>query len=146
MCKLIVEYSEGYVGEPLAFAHSTDACFDFYNNEPEPITLQPLERHAFATGIKVEFPEGYVLTIHPRSGNALKKGIGMLNSEGIIDQGYRGEIKAILFNGSNETITINPGDKIAQGRLEQLVPTEIVAGKVDENTDRGANGFGSTGM
>lgn len=144
--KLTVEYCDDYVGEPLKFAHETDACFDFYNNEKEPITLKPLERYAFSLGVKVEFPVGYVLTIHPRSGNAIKKGIGMLNSEGVIDQGYRDTIKAILFNGSTEEITINPGDKIAQGRLEALVPVSICAGKVDENTERGLGGFGSTGM
>jgi dUTP pyrophosphatase len=112
----------------------------------EPVTLQPLERALIPTGLFMELPEGFEAQIRPRSGLAAKRGLTMLNSPGTIDSDYRGEIKCIVVNLSNEPQTIEPGERIAQmviARYEQIVWQEV---EVLEETKRGAGGFGSTGV
>lgn len=111
----------------------------------EPITLLPLERTLVPTGIFIELPDGYEAQIRPRSGLAAKRGLTMLNSPGTIDSDYRGEIKCIVVNLSNEPQTIEPGERVAQmvvARYEKIEwqPTDELA-----DTERGAGGFGSTG-
>ncbi|MBX2890367.1 MAG: dUTP diphosphatase [Saprospiraceae bacterium] len=111
----------------------------------EPITLQPLERALVPTGLFIELPNGFEAQIRPRSGLAAKRGLTMLNSPGTIDSDYRGEIKCIVVNLSNEPQTIEPGERVAQmviARYEQItwLETETLA-----ETERGAGGFGSTG-
>ncbi len=110
----------------------------------EPVVLAPLERALVPTGLFIELQEGYEAQIRPRSGIALKRGLTMLNSPGTIDSDYRGEIKCIVVNLSNETQTIEPGERIAQmviARYEQVVWEEV---SELNDTERGAGGFGST--
>lgn len=111
----------------------------------EPIALKPLQRVLVSTGLFLALPQGYEAQIRPRSGLALKQGITVLNTPGTIDADYRGEIKVILINLSNETATINNGDRIAQMVVQKV--ERIVFRQVDRihETDRGAGGFGHTG-
>lgn len=110
-----------------------------------PIILQPMERTAVPTGLFIALPEGYEAQLRPRSGLALKSGVTLLNTPGTIDADYRGEIKVIVANLSQEPFTINSGDRICQmviARYEQIewAPVEDL-----DETDRGAGGFGHTG-
>jgi dUTP pyrophosphatase len=111
-----------------------------------PITLQPLERAFIATGISIELPLGFEAQVRPRSGLALKRGLTCLNSPGTIDSDYRGELRVILVNLSNTPQTIEHGERIAQiviSRVEQAVWLEVM---VLNESQRGAGGFGSTGV
>lgn len=122
------------------------AGMDIRANIDETITLKPSERIAVPTGIYIGLPLGYEAQIRPRSGLAIKNGIGVLNSPGTVDADFRGEIKIILINHSNEPFTINDGDRIAQ---MVVAKHETVSWNVVENlddTDRGLNGFGSSGV
>ena len=118
---------------------------DLRANIDTPITLKSLERALVPTGLFIELPEGHEAQIRPRSGLAAKKGISILNSPGTIDADYRGEIKVILVNLSNENFTIEDGERIAQmivakhERIEWRESSELL------ETERGAGGFGSTG-
>ena len=110
-----------------------------------PVTLGPLQRAMIPTGLLVELPEGCEMQIRPRSGLAAKHGVTVLNSPGTVDADYRGEIKIILVNLSDEPFTIEAGERIAQmivARYEQIEwqPAEELGA-----TERGAGGFGSTG-
>ena len=121
------------------------AGLDIRANLDESVTLRPLERAMIPTGLFVELPEGCEMQIRPRSGLAAKHGITVLNSPGTIDADYRGEIKVILVNLSNEPFTIESGERIAQmivARYEQIEwqPVEELGA-----TERGVGGFGSTG-
>lgn len=121
------------------------AGLDIRANLDESVTLRPLERAMIPTGLFVELPEDCEMQIRPRSGLAAKHGITVLNSPGTIDADYRGEIKVILVNLSNEPFTIESGERIAQmivARYEQIewLPVEELGA-----TERGAGGFGSTG-
>lgn len=113
---------------------------------PEPIELKPLERKLVPTGLFIELPAGYEAQIRPRSGLAVKKGLTLLNTPGTIDSDYRGEIKIIMVNVSDVPQIIENGERIAQmiiSRYEQItwqLSTEL------ESTDRGAGGFGHTGV
>ncbi len=111
----------------------------------EPMVLQPSERALVPTGLFVEIPLGYEIQIRPRSGLAIKQGITCLNTPGTIDADYRGEIKVILINLSNEPQTIHPADRIAQMVVQRVEQVQWVA--VDElnESERGSGGFGSTG-
>ncbi|MFW5663799.1 MAG: dUTP diphosphatase [bacterium] len=113
---------------------------------PDPIELKPLERAMVPTGLFIELPEGFEAQVRPRSGLAAKKGVTVLNSPGTIDADYRGEIKVILVNLSTETFEIQSGDRIAQmviARHERIYPVEA---EVLGETQRGAGGFGHTGV
>lgn len=110
------------------------------------VTLAPLERAMIPTGLYVELPAGYEMQVRPRSGLAAKHGITVLNSPGTIDADYRGEIRVILVNLSGEPFTVEAGERIAQlvvARHEQVEwePVEELG-----TTERGAGGFGSTGL
>lgn len=121
------------------------AGLDVRANITEPIVLKSLERVLIPTGLKIAIPEGYEVQVRPRSGLAIKHGITMLNSPGTIDSDYRGEIKIIAVNLSNETYTIEPNERIAQLVLNKVEQIEFV--EVDEldATNRGEGGFGHTG-
>jgi dUTP pyrophosphatase len=93
----------------------------------------------------MELPEGYEAQVRPRSGLAIKHGIGVLNSPGTIDADYRGEIKVILINLSNEAFTVNNGDRIAQMVIASHVQAELEQVEVLTETERGVGGFGHTG-
>ena len=121
------------------------AGMDIRANIEEACTLQPLERLLIPTGLFIELPLGFEAQIRPRSGLSIKKGLTLVNTPGTIDSDYRGEIKIIMVNLSNEVQRIEPGDRIAQmviARYEQIV---WEASEALSTTDRGAGGFGSTG-
>lgn len=109
-----------------------------------PVVLEPLKRALIPTGLYVELPEGCEMQVRPRSGLAAKYGITVLNSPGTIDADYRGEIKVILVNLSDESFTIEPGERIAQLVLAQYVRAEWVVADNLCDTERGEGGFGST--
>ncbi len=132
---------------PLPRYESTQAAgMDIRCFLEQPITLQPLERKLFPTGLFIELPQGYEAQIRPRSGLALKKGLTVLNTPGTIDADYRGEIGVILINLSNEAVTIESGERICQmviARHEQPALEEV---NVLTDTERGAGGFGHSGV
>ena len=111
-----------------------------------PITLKPLERFMFPTGLYIELPKGYEAQMRPRSGLAAKRGLTCLNSPGTIDSDYRGEMKVILVNLSNETQIIEPSERIAQLVIAEYVRADWQQVEVLSETKRGAGGFGSTGV
>jgi dUTP pyrophosphatase len=97
------------------------------------------------TDLSVEIPEGYEIQVRPRSGLAAKSGIGVLNSPGTIDSDYRGEVKVILFNFSEEEFVIHRGERIAQMVISKVYKAELVEAKKLNNSSRGEGGFGHTG-
>ncbi|MDR2936436.1 MAG: dUTP diphosphatase [Rikenellaceae bacterium] len=111
----------------------------------EPIVLRPLERALVPTGLYVEIPDGYEIQVRPRSGLAAKFGLSVLNSPGTIDPDYRGEIKVILVNLSNDDFELKPGERVAQMVVAPFVRIGWESVDVLSETDRGAGGFGSTG-
>ena len=128
-----------------AYATEKSAGMDLKANIDEPVTLGPLERAMIPTGLFIALPDGTEAQVRPRSGLAAKHGISVLNSPGTIDADYRGEIKVILVNLSNEPFVINPGERIAQmvvARYEKVEWNEV---EVLDETERGSGGFGSTG-
>ena len=121
------------------------AGMDLLADLPEPVQLAPLERRLIPTGLSIELPPHYEAQVRPRSGLALKQGLTCLNSPGTIDADYRGEIGVLLVNLSNQAVTLNRGDRVAQ-----LVIAPVVQAVWDEtdalsDTSRGSGGFGSTG-
>lgn len=122
------------------------AGMDLRANNAEPVILGPLERAIIPTGIYMELPAGYEAQIRPRSGLAAKKGIGLVNSPGTIDADYRGEIGVILVNLSNEPFTIENGERIAQMVIAKHETASWIEVETLTDTDRGAGGFGSTGV
>ena len=111
----------------------------------ETITLQPLERALIPTGLFIELPQGFEAQIRPRSGLAIKQGITCLNTPGTVDADYRGEIKIILINLSNEIQSVNSGDRIAQMVIQKVEKIDWELSVELEETERNAGGFGSTG-
>ena len=109
------------------------------------VELKPLERFLFPTGIAISLPKDLEAQIRPRSGLAIKNGITLLNTPGTVDSDYRGEIKVVLVNISNDKYTIKPGDRIAQMVLSQFVQGQFELVENLDETDRGSSGFGSTG-
>lgn len=127
---------------------SASAGMDLKANIGEPIELAPLQRAMVPTGLFIELPVGYEAQVRPRSGLAAKHGISVLNAPGTIDADYRGEIKVILVNLSNEPFAINPGVRIAQmvvAKHERVDWVEVESVEQLEQSERGAGGFGSTG-
>ena len=112
----------------------------------EPVTLNPLQRVLVPTGLYIELPQGYQCEIRPRSGLALKKGITVLNTPGTIDADYRGEVGVILINLSNEPFVINNGERICQMVIMNYTKAEWVEVEELNDTERGAGGFGHTGV
>ena len=109
------------------------------------VVLKPFERKLIPTGLYIELPDGYEAQIRPRSGLAIKSGITVLNSPGTIDADYRGEIKVILINLSQEDFTIKSGDRICQMVIAKHEKAEFVEVNEISETERGAGGFGHTG-
>ena len=110
------------------------------------VTLAPLGRAMIPTGLYVELPEGYEMQVRPRSGLAAKRGITVLHSPGTIDADYRGEIGIILINFSNEDFVINDGERICQMVVKEYCRVDWVEVQPLEDSDRGAGGFGHTGV
>ena len=125
---------------------SLSAGMDLRANLENPIVLQPMQRVLVPTGLFMELEPGFEAQIRPRSGLAFKNGITVLNSPGTIDADYRGEIKILLINLSNEDFTINNGERIAQMIIAKHETAEIVEVKELSDTQRGAGGFGHTGV
>lgn len=121
------------------------AGLDVRANIKEPIVLKSLERVLIPTGLKVAIPEGYEIQVRPRSGLAIKHGITMLNSPGTVDSDYRGELKVIAVNLSNESYTIEPNERIAQLVLNKVEQIDFVEVAELDETERGEGGFGHTG-
>jgi dUTP pyrophosphatase len=111
----------------------------------DPVTLAPMQRELIPTGIFIELPEGYEVQVRPRSGLAIKQGLTCLNSPGTVDADYRGELKVILINLSNEPQTIRSGDRIAQMVLQKVEKVNWQPVVAINETVRGAGGFGHTG-
>ena len=122
------------------------AGMDLRANLAEPVTLQPLERKLIPTGIFIELPQGYECQIRPRSGLALKKGITVLNTPGTIDADYRGEIGVILINLSQEPFVVENGERICQMVVARHSTVEWEPVEVLADSERGAGGFGHTGV
>lgn len=125
---------------------SGSAGMDIRANITEAITLGSLERTLVPTGLSIELPQGYEAQIRPRSGLAIKKGLSLVNTPGTIDSDYRGEIGVILINLSKETQTIEPGERVAQMVIAKYEQSNLVEVEVLSDTERGAGGFGSTGV
>ena len=121
-----------------------DSGFDLHSIES--ITIQPHDRALVHTGLAMAIPEGYEGCIRPRSGLALQKGLTVLNTPGTIDANYRGEIGVILFNTSSIPIEIVTGERIAQIVFQKVPRIDILEVTELDETDRGSNGFGSTGV
>lgn len=129
-----------------AYATVGSSGMDLRANINEPITLKPLERMLVPTGLFMEIPLGYEGQVRPRSGMAVNKGITCLNSPGTIDSDYRGELKVLLINLSNEEQIIQAGDRIAQIVFVKIEIASIELVQQLNHTERAAGGFGHTGL
>lgn len=128
-----------------AYATEGSAGMDLRANLDQPITLQSLERTLIHTGLFIELPDGYEAQIRPRSGLAIKQGITCLNTPGTIDSDYRGELKVILINLSNEPQLLSHGDRIAQMVISSVDKANLILVQEINSTQRGEGGFGHTG-
>ncbi len=128
-----------------AYATDGSSGMDIRAQLETPIMLQPMERFLIPTGLFVELPEDFEIQVRPRSGLAIKQGITCLNTPGTIDADYRGEIKVILINLSNEVQTIQHGDRIAQMVFQKVEKISWQPVTDINETERGAGGFGHTG-
>jgi dUTP pyrophosphatase len=127
------------------YATEGSAGMDIRAHLKAPLVLRPMERHLVPTGLFIELPQGYEAQIRPRSGLAIKHGITCLNSPGTIDSDYRGELKVILINLSQEEQTLHPGDRIAQMVVSPVVQIGWESVEAISETARNAGGFGHTG-
>jgi dUTP pyrophosphatase len=128
-----------------AYAHEGDAGLDLY--AAESVTLEPFQRRLVPTGIAIAIPEGCAGFVQPRSGLAVRHGLSLVNTPGLIDSHYRGEIKVIVINLDPETpIDIRRGDKLAQLVIQPVVRAQLREVDVLDETVRGEGGFGSTGV
>ena len=128
------------------YATPQSAGVDLRADTREDIVLPPLGRAMVPTGLYLEIPAGYEAQVRPRSGLAAKKGVTVLNSPGTIDADYRGEVRVILVNLSSEPFTIVPGERIAQMVFARHEQVEWEEADTLEESERGAGGFGSTGV
>ena len=127
-----------------AYAHEGDAGLDLL--AAEDVTLGPGERYAVPTGIAIAVPDGHAAFVLPRSGRALKEGLSVANAPGLVDSGYRGEVKVIVVNlDHRSTIDIHRGDKIAQLVVQRVERVELEEVDSLGESTRGEGGFGSTG-
>lgn len=128
------------------YATAQSAGMDLRANLDEPITLRPLERKLIKTGLFIALPEGYEAQVRPRSGLALKHGITVINTPGTIDADYRGEVGVCLVNLSQEEFVVNDGERIAQMVIAHHEQGEFVEVEELDETERGAGGYGHTGI
>ena len=138
--------SNNYSVDP-KYAYQTDSGFDLHSTED--VTLEPFGRALIPTGLHFDIPDGYEIQVRSKSGLALKQGLMVLNSPGTVDQGYTGEVKAIVFNTTNKTVQIPKGQKIAQAVVSPVVCgtwIKLVNVTNIEDKDRSDKGFGSTGI
>lgn len=145
MRKLLVKITNKSPFELPQYQTEQSAGLDLQANISKAITLGPLERALIPTGLSIELPKGYEAQIRPRSGLAFKKGLTVLNSPGTIDADYRGDIGVLLINLSNEAVSIEPAERIAQMVIAKHETVEWELTLELNETKRGAGGFGSTG-
>ena len=119
---------------------------DLRANLEAPVTLRPMERRLIPTGLYIALPEGYEAQVRPRSGLALKHGLTVLNAPGTIDADYRGEVGVVLINLSQEDFVVNDGERIAQLVIARCEQGELVVLEQLDDTERGAGGYGHTGV
>lgn len=144
-----VEYLPDYNLEEwgeLQYATEFSAGFDLRAAIKEPIKLFPSARILVPAGIKVAIPPGFEMQVRPRSGLALKQGITVLNTPGTVDSDYRGQVGVIVVNLGQYKYVINPGDRIAQAVINQIENVVLKRVESVSDTERGAGGFGSTGV
>jgi len=125
------------------YGTNDSACFDFYCLEDNWIDIN--STNMIKTGLSFEIPQGYFMSIVPRSSTGLKTPLRLSNSVGVIDSDYRGEIKLIFTNTSNNPYKVSKGDRIAQGFLLPVIQMKIIESKELNESERGEDGFGSTG-
>jgi dUTP pyrophosphatase len=137
----------GSVEVPLpAYQTAGAAGLDLCAAVAEPVVIQPGDRQFVRTGIAIALPDGYEAQVRPRSGLALRHGIGIVNSPGTVDADYRGEIGVVLVNHGREPFTVKAGDRIAQMVIAAVARAEVVLVDTLDDTERGARGYGSTGV
>lgn len=146
--KAVIKFKklENFKGTLPEYETAYAAGMDIRARVDEAVTLAPGERGLVPTGLSVEIPRGFEIQVRPRSGLAIKKGVGLVNSPGTIDADYRGEIKIIVINHGQQPFVIEDQDRIAQLVVCPVVQAEIVEAVELEETERGAGGFGSTGV
>ena len=127
-----------------SYAHHGDAGMDLYADET--VVIKPNERKLVSTGIKIALEYGYEAQVRPKSGLAIEHGIGLLNTPGTIDAGYRGEVKVIVINLGHKEYKIEKGKKIAQLVVQKVENATIEEVKDLDKTSRNESGFGSTGL
>lgn len=137
--------NEGHQPLP-AYATEQSAGMDLRANLEASVTLRPLERRLIPTGLRIELPVGFEAQIRPRSGLALKHGVTVLNTPGTIDSDYRGELKVLLVNFSNEDFVVNDGERIAQMIIARHETALLEPATILGTTDRGEGGYGHTGV
>ncbi len=125
--------------------YATDLAAGMDLRSMEPVELQPLERKLVRTGVRIALPPGFEAQVRPRSGLALKLGIGMVNSPGTIDADFRGEIGVIMINYGQSVVQLEQGERIAQLVVAPVATAQLVQVEVLRETSRGEGGFGSTG-
>ena len=128
------------------YATSQSAGMDLRADNAEPITIKPLQRRLIPTGLFMALPNGYEAQVRPRSGLALKHGITVLNTPGTIDADYRGEVGVVLVNLSDTDFTVNRGERIAQLVIARCEQAELQVVTELDDTERGAGGYGHTGV
>ena len=128
------------------YATPQSAGVDLRANIDTPIVIRPLGRALVPTGLYMALPDGYEAQVRPRSGLAIKQGLTVLNTPGTIDADYRGEIGVILVNLSDAEVTVNDGDRIAQMVVNKYERVDFVQVETLDATERGAGGFGHTGV
>ncbi|MFC2133292.1 dUTP diphosphatase [Bacteroidota bacterium] len=142
----IHQISEEYSDLPLpAYATEGSSGLDLRAALGEPVKIPSGKIALIPTNLRVEIPSGYEIQVRPRSGLAIKHGIGVLNSPGTIDSDYRGEIKVILFNFGDKDFTINRGDRIAQMIVSKIYKANLIRTEDLNSSHRGQGGFGHTG-
>lgn len=147
MTQVRIKVLENGKGLPLpAYETPNSAGMDLRAAINENITIKSGERALIKTGFAMSLPSGYEAQVRPRSGLALKKGITVLNTPGTVDADYRGEVGVILFNSSNEDFIVERGMRIAQMVIAPCVQAEMIEVEDLDETERGAGGFGSTGV
>lgn len=129
-----------------SYATPGSAGMDLRSASVEPVVISPGQRALVPTGLILEIADGYEGQVRPRSGLALKNGISLVNSPGTIDSDYRGEVKVIMINLGDDHFMVNYGDRIAQLVVAPVIQAEIVEVVRVDDSDRGAGGFGSTGV
>lgn len=143
---MIVFIKETTPGHAPEFKTAGAAGADLKAANSMPVELKPGRSHAIPCGFEMELPKGYEAQIRPRSGLAIGHHVTVLNSPGTIDSDYRGQVSVILINHGGHTLTINPGDRVAQMVIQEVPQIEFMVVDQLNDTERGSNGFGSTGV